>query len=259
VPAAIEYREHLTSVDRHEIEADVALIAVALGSVLYLILRPVGSASLESISAAVTAILVASTIGAYLALSMWLPTRAHVGLLVGIGLLAAGVLVFAERWVEGVYVPGDTAVELPLVLSPLFLAALVNVVPRHGAREQVRPPTRYGRAILTTLSVATACLALAAVAAAETTDRLETDQGSVLIGILAIAVALRILVNQVRGSNASREARTPLTRRRSPSPRRTRPSPGSSGPTRPSASPRSACARSSRPRLTGSSNSTTRT
>jgi len=90
VPATIEYREHLRPVDRHEIEADVVLIAVALGSVLYLILRPVGSASLESISAAITAILVASTIGAYLALSMWLPTRAHIGLLVGIGTLAAG-------------------------------------------------------------------------------------------------------------------------------------------------------------------------
>jgi PAS domain S-box-containing protein len=210
VPAGIEYREHLGPPDRHEIQADVALITVALGSILYMLLRPLGGAQPESLSAAVTAILVASTIGAYMALAMWLPTRAHVGLLIGMGTLCAGVLVFADRWVEGVYVPGDAAVELPLVLGPLFLAALVNVVPRHGAREQTTPPTRYGRATLTTLSVAVACLALATVAAAETTERLETDQGAALIAILAVAVAVRILVNQVRGSNASRAAQDAL-------------------------------------------------
>lgn len=210
VPAGIEFREHLPPPDRREIVADVALITVSVGTALYLVLRPAEAGAPESVSSAVAAVMVASTVGAYAALSLWLPTRAHVGQLVGIGGLAAGVLVFAESWVEGVYEQGNPSMELPLILAPLLLTLLVNVVPRHGSRPSATPPTRYGRAMLTTLSVAMACGALALVAWAETAGRLETEQGSVLIALLAGAVALRILVNQVRGTTATRDARDAL-------------------------------------------------
>ena len=210
VPAGIEYREHLPAGDRREIVSDVALLSVSVGAALYLLLRPEASAVPEAVSSAVAAIIVASAVGAYSALALWLPTRAHVGQLVAIGALAGGVLVFAEGWVEGAYEQGDPTTELPLILAPLLLALLVNVIPRHGEREAVIRPTRYGRAALTTLSVATACTALALVAWAETTDRLETSQGSALIALLALAVALRILVNQVRGTNATRDAHEAL-------------------------------------------------
>ncbi|MGE5459191.1 MAG: ATP-binding protein [Solirubrobacterales bacterium] len=210
VPAGIEFREHLRAPDRHEIVADVALLSVSVGAALYLFLRPADATTSASISSAVAALMVASALGAYAALSLWLPTKAHVGQLVGIGALAAGVFVFAERWVEGVYEQGNPAAELPLALAPLVLALLVNVIPRHSGREQTTVPARYGRAMLTTLSVATACAALALVAWAETTERLEVGQGATLIAVLAVAVALRILVNQVRGTTATREAHDAL-------------------------------------------------
>jgi two-component system sensor histidine kinase DegS len=210
VPAGIEYREHLHAPDRHEIVADVALISVSVGAALYLFLRPADATTSASISSAVAALMVASALGAYAALALWLPTKAHVGQLVGMGALAAGIFVFAERWVEGAYERGNLAAELPLALAPLVLALLVNVIPRHGAREQTTSPTRYGRAMLTTLSVATACAALALVAWGETTERLEVGQGAALIAVLAVAVALRILVNQVRGTTATREAHDAL-------------------------------------------------
>ena len=210
VPAGIEYREHLPAADRREIVADVALISVSVGTALYLFLRPTAATPAETLSSAVAALMVASAIGAYAALSLWLPARAHVGQLVGIGGLAAGVLVFAEGWVEGVYEQGNPSMELPLILAPLLLALLVNVVPRHGERKLTTSPARHGRAMLTTLSVTTACGALALVAWAETAGHLESSQGSALIALLAVAVALRILVNQVRGTTATRDAQDAL-------------------------------------------------
>ncbi|HEU4528971.1 MAG TPA: ATP-binding protein [Actinomycetota bacterium] len=210
VPAAVEYREHLPTPDRREIVTDVALLSVSLGTALYLFVRPVGAGTPETVSSAVAAIVVASSVGAYVALALWLPTTAHVGQLVAVGALGTGVLLFAERWVEGAYQRGDPTAALPVTLAPLLLAMLVNVLPRHGAPDYIGRPTRYGRAALTTLSVAMACSALALVAWAETTGRLETGHGSVMIGVLAAAVALRILVNQVRGTNATREAEEAL-------------------------------------------------
>ncbi len=210
VPAGIEYREHLPAPDRHEIVADVALISVSVGSALYLFLRPVGATTSEAVWSWVAALMVASALGAYAALSLWLPTKAHVGQLLGVGALAAGVLVFAEGSVEGVYEQGNPSAELPLVLAPLLLALLVNVIPRHGVGERTTSPTRYGRALLTTLSVTTACAALALVAWAETTGHLRSSQGAALIAVLAVAIALRILVNQVRGTTATREAQDAL-------------------------------------------------
>lgn len=210
VPAAIEYREHLPTPDRREIVTDVALLSVSVGTALYLFLRPAEAGTPETVSSAVAAIVVASAVSAYSALALWLPTTAHIGQLVAMGALGAGVLLFAEGWVDGAYQQGDPSTALPLTLSPLLLALCVNVLPRHGTPEHVGRPTRYGRAAVTTLSVTLACSALAFVAWSETTSRLETRQGSILIGVLTAAVALRILVNQVRGTNATREAEEAL-------------------------------------------------
>ncbi len=210
VPAGIEYREHLSVPDRRELVVDVALISVAVGSALYLALRPADAATSRSVSAVIAALIVASTVGAYASLAMWVPSRSHVGLLIGMSGLAAGVLVFAERWVEGTYHQGDPAISLPLTLSPLLLGLLVTTVPSHPIRARPEVPARYGRAVFTTLSVATACGALALVAWAETIDEIEVEQAWVIIGALATAVALRILVNQVRGTNATRAAHDAL-------------------------------------------------
>jgi PAS domain S-box-containing protein len=210
IPVWIELRDHLPRTDRREIVADVALLSVAIGGILYLVLRPSDAGSTELIWSAITALVVASLLGAYGALALWLPTRSHVGLLAAIAILDVGLLAFARRWIDGTYQPGQAAIELPLALSAIVLALLVNTLPRHAAEEEPARPSRYGRAILTSVSVTTACAALAVVAFAETTDRLEPEQATVLIALLALAVALRILVNQVRGTNATRAAQDAL-------------------------------------------------
>ena len=210
VPVWIELRDHLRAPERREVLADVGLFAVAIGTLLYLALRPSSGDAAELVWSAVTALLIASCLGAYSALVLWLPARAHIGLLGAIVVLEVGVFTFASQWVDGTYRHGQAATELPLALSAILLALMVDVVPRHSALEQTARPSRYGRAILASAAVTTACATLAVVAFAETSDRLEPEQATVLIAVLAVAVALRILVNQVRGTNATQAAQEAL-------------------------------------------------
>jgi len=86
----------------------------------------------------------------------------------------------------------------------------VTLIPRHRQEDVRARPARYGRAALTTLSVATACAALALVAWAQTAQEVEPAHARALIGLLATAIALRILVNQVRGTQATRAAQEAL-------------------------------------------------
>jgi PAS domain S-box-containing protein len=210
VPAAIEYREHLAPTDRRELVADAALIAAAVGSALYLYLREPGGSAEQAVSSAAAAIVVASTLAAYTALVLWLPSRPHLAQLVAVAGLAGGTLAFAADWVHGMYRQGDPAAALPLSLSPLVLALAVTLIPRHRQEDVRARPARYGRAALTTLSVATACAALALVAWAQTAQEVEPAHARALIGLLATAIALRILVNQVRGTQATRAAQEAL-------------------------------------------------
>jgi PAS domain S-box-containing protein len=204
IPASLEFRGHVAREDRREILADVALISASIGTMLYLILRPNGIDPAGQASAAEFALIVASGVSAYGALAMWLPTAPHVGLFAAVCGLASAILTFGDAWVHGVFRPGEPAVGIPLALSSLFLALLVTMVPRRMDEERPRRPARYGRALLTTLSVTTACGALGLVATLEIDERLGPWQASGLIGLLAVGVALRILVNQVRGTQAQR-------------------------------------------------------
>ncbi len=213
VPAAIEYREHLAPPDRRELVADAALIAAALGSGLYLYLRDPGADPTQAVSSAVAAIVVASTLAAYTALALWLPSRPHLAQVLAVAGLALGTVAFAQDWVHGAYRPGEPAAAVPLSVSPLLLALSVTLIPRHRPAELGIAPARYGRAALTSLSVAMACGALALVAWAQTAEELDATHGRALIGLLAVAIALRILVNQVRGTQAAREVQEALAQK----------------------------------------------
>lgn len=210
VPAVHEFRGHVPGGDRREIAADVALIGAALATILYLQLRPDGPAEAISWSAVEFALIVAAGVSAYGALVIWLPTAPHVGLLAAICGISAALLGFGDRWIDGVFRPGVPEIDVPLALSTLFIALLVTLVPRDKDQELPRRPARYGRALLTTLSVTTACGALGLVATSEIGERLGPVQTSGLIGVLAIGIVLRILVNQVRGTQAQRAVQDAL-------------------------------------------------
>jgi PAS domain S-box-containing protein len=210
IPIEIEYRQHFRKELRGQIAADVALGATSIAVILYLALRPVEATSTESLSAAVFAILVATALTAYGALVLWVPSLAHLGQFATIAAFSAGAVVFAEQWVRGTYTSGRSAVDLPLALGALGLAFVVTAAPRRMGDGQVADPSRFGRALLTTVAVATACAALGLVAAMETNAIIGTVQASGLIYVLGLAVAVRILVNQLRSTQATRDAQDAL-------------------------------------------------
>ena len=203
VPVVLEFRGHIIREDRREIAADVALIGVAVGTMLYLLLRP-GTDAVRVLSAAEFSVIVAMGLSVYGALALWLPTPAHLGMFATIALYAGAILTFSDQWGRGVFHPGTRMIDLPLALGSLFLAIIVWVIPRGIEHDTRRRPARYGRPILTTLSVTTACAALGLVATLEIDNALGPLQASTLIGLLALGVVLRIVVNQVRGSQAQR-------------------------------------------------------
>jgi len=210
VPIGIEYTDHFARDDRREIGADVALISAALGTILFLVIRPENPDARVAMSAAVFAAIAAGGIAAYGALALWVPSTAHVGQFVVVSAFSVSVLVFGQSWVSGSYDPGSRPIDMPFALGALALAFLVYVLPRQVHAGSVAPPTRYGRPILTTVAVATACGALGLVATLEQQRQVEVSQGQVLIALLALAIAIRILVNQVRSTHATRAVRDAL-------------------------------------------------
>jgi PAS domain S-box-containing protein len=204
VPVVQEFRGHIPREDRREIAADVVLITIALGTALYLLLRPGDAEPAISASAAEFALVVAALVSSYGALAMWVPTVPHVGLFVVMCGLAVSLLVFGDAWLRGSYQPGVPEAELPAALATLFAAFLVVTVRSRTEDAPPRRPARYSRALLTTLSVSTACGALGLVATLEIDARVGPVQASGLIAVLAAGIVLRILVNQVRGAHAQR-------------------------------------------------------
>ncbi|HET9249735.1 MAG TPA: ATP-binding protein [Actinomycetota bacterium] len=204
IAVAIEFREHVAREDRREIAADVALLSAAIGTMLFLTLRPESAPDrLSAASSAEFALIVASGVSAYGALALARPNVGHLGLFAAVCALCAGVFAFADQWLEASFALGQPQIDLPIAFASLVIAALVSVIPRK-VTERRKDPARYGKAVLTTLSVAATSAALALVAVDRRSSPIDENQASLLIGVLAAAVALRILVNQVRGTQSQR-------------------------------------------------------
>jgi len=213
IAVAIEFREHVAREDRREIAADVALLSAAIGTMLFLYLRP-DSATGPAASTAEFALIVASGFSAYGALALARPSVGHLGMFVGVSAICVGVIAFADLWLFGGFEVGRPDVDLPIAFGSLFIAALVSVIPRK-VTDRRKDPARYGKAVLTTLSVAATSGALGLVAVSESTEQIDPGQGSLLIGVLAAAIALRILVNQVRGTHSQRAVHEALDQKES--------------------------------------------
>jgi len=209
VALAVEFRDHVAREDRREIAADVALLSVAIGTILFLFLRPEELTGFESAVTASLALIAATGFSGFGALALVLPQPAHIGLFIAVSAMCSALGAFTQQWVDGVFVLGQSRIDLPIALASLLIAALVTTMPRPSPEPRLEP-TRYGHAILTSLSVAAASSALALVAVKEIDEGIEPLQASMLIGMLAAAVALRILVNQVRGTHAQRAVQDAL-------------------------------------------------
>jgi PAS domain S-box-containing protein len=202
-----EIRHHVPEGDRRELATDVALIVSALMAAGYVLIRPVDATAGVSASAVTFATLSAFLVASYPSLAIWVPTRAHIvrGLLfAGLG---AAVLMFGWIWTHQTYDAPNPLIELPIALSPLAVVATYLVL--RPVRELPKP-SRVARPVLTSLAVIATCGALLLTGVLASNRGLTTLQIGAFIGVLAIAVAVRIIANQITVTQATDSVRRAL-------------------------------------------------
>ncbi len=204
---ASEIRHHVPSGDRRELATDAALIVSALMAAGYVLIRPVAAPPQVSASAVTFSLVSAFLIATYPALAIWVPTRAHIARAAVFAGLGAAVLTFGWQWTRAMYEATNPAIELPIALSPLALAATYLVI--RPAKELPRP-SRFARPILTSVAVITACAALLITGVLGDDRGLTGLQTGMFIGVLALAVAVRIIANQITVTQASESVRRAL-------------------------------------------------
>jgi PAS domain S-box-containing protein len=210
VPIWIEFKGHFPVDERREIAVDVAIIAAAMICTTYLLLRPQTATPAEMTSSLVLAAIAVIAFTGYGALWVWVPSRAHLWQLLVMASFSAATIAFADQWVHAMYAGGHPAIELPFGLGALTLAAVMTILPARAKDAPLTVPSRRGRSLLTALAVATACSSLWVVAAIETDGRISSRGALILIAVIAAGIALRILVNQVRSTMATEQARRAL-------------------------------------------------
>ncbi len=204
---ASEIRHHVPSGDRRELATDAALIVSALMAAGYVLIRPDTIRGDISASAVTFSLVSAFLIATYPALAIWVPTRAHLARAAVFAGLGAAVLTFGWQWTRMSYEATNPAIELPIALSPLALAATYLVI--RPAKDLPRP-SRFARPILTSVAVIAACAALLITGVLGDRRGLTGLQTSMFIGVLALAVAVRIIANQITITQASESVRKAL-------------------------------------------------
>jgi PAS domain S-box-containing protein len=196
------YRAHLPRRELSEVEADVVLIMVALGAILYLVIRPVGADVAASGSAMVFAVDAAALTSLFSGLALRAPSRPHVLLFLVLAGMGVGFAAFGWEWTRGTFDGFSTLIVIPLAACPLLLAALVTFM----RPPETRPSAgRFARPILVNISVVGACVALAVVATADEARGIQGRQSTVIIAILCAAIVTRIIANQVANTSAHGE------------------------------------------------------
>ncbi len=202
-----EIRDHVPAGDRRELATDAALIVSALMAAGYVLIRPIDATAAVSASAVTFALITAFLVATYPALAIWVPTRAHVLRAAVFAGLGAAILTFGWQWTHQIYDATNAWIELPVVLSPLAVVATYLVV---RPAIVLPKPTRIARPILTSLAVIATCGALLITGVLGDDRGLTALQTGLFIGALAIAVAVRIIANQITVTQATESVRRAL-------------------------------------------------
>jgi PAS domain S-box-containing protein len=207
-----EIKHHVPVGDRRELATDTALIVSAVMAAGYVLIRPFGATTSVSASAVTFALLSAFLIATYPALAIWVPTRAHLARAIVFAALGAAVLTFGWQWTHQIYDATNAAIELAIALSPLAVVATYLVI---RPAEKLPRPSRFARPILTSVAVIAACAALLITGVLGDDRGLTGLQTGAFIGVLAIAVAVRIIANQITVTQASESVRRALGQKES--------------------------------------------
>ncbi|MGZ8580662.1 MAG: ATP-binding protein [Actinomycetota bacterium] len=211
--ARAEFRDHFDDRDGIEIGTDVFLIAASVTALMYVVVRPFDASPQASITAAVFSAVTAFQVAAFGALALWAPSRRHLVLFGIFAVTAAATATFGWHWTRGSFESTIASIELPFMLCPLAFAAWTVFTGISDPGTATTAPRRWARPVLTSLSVVTACAALAVVAIFDTERGIDGAQSTAIILLLGLGIAARILSNQTASTIAHRQTSEALEER----------------------------------------------
>lgn len=205
-----EYRRHFPPEDRREIAIDATLITASLAAICYMIIRPVDAATTVSLSAATFAILAAVLFAPFAVLALWVPSPVHLVQWVVFSAFAAAAFALGMEWTRGTLDEAYPAIDIVFLAGAPLLAAGVLWTSRGAGEGSGEHPFHLARPILTSVAIISAFAALATVASLDDVRGVSATQSTAIIGLLGVGVAVRILANQIRSTQAHTEARLAL-------------------------------------------------
>jgi PAS domain S-box-containing protein len=208
--ARAEYRQHFSQRDRRGVAVDAILITASFAAIAYVLIRPLGASTQVSVSAATFALLAAAPVTAFGALTLWVPSRPHLIQFVIFLVFSTAALMFGYMWTHGLFDGTLPFVDQVFIGSPLALAALITWGRRSSEPAPERAPVRWASPVLASISVLAACAGLATVSVLDGPSRVSAGQSGAIIAFLGVAIAARILSNQIASSMANREVHSAL-------------------------------------------------
>jgi PAS domain S-box-containing protein len=202
VAARDEFAAHFDAPYRREVVADVAVLALSLAAIAYIVIVPVHASAEAAISAATFAILGGTIIGIFGALAIWVPARPHVLAFAGFGLIALVTIWFGHAWATGTADAASGWISFVYVIAPPSIACMFLLVPHDRERIAIREPVTVVRPVLTSITVIAASGALSLVAIMDDTRGISGAQATLILMLLGTAIAVRILINQLASAEA---------------------------------------------------------
>ncbi|HEX3299931.1 MAG TPA: PAS domain-containing sensor histidine kinase [Actinomycetota bacterium] len=206
VAARDEFSAHFDAPYRREVIADVAVLALSLAAIAYIVIVPPHAGAEAAISAATFAVLGGTIIGIFGALALWVPVRSHLLAFAAFGVVAFVTIWFGHAWAAGTSQTASGWISVVYVLAPPSIACMFLLVPHEPERIGIREPVTVVRPVLTSITVIAASGALSLVAIMDDARGIAGAQATVILMVLGTAIAVRILINQL----ASAEAYTSL-------------------------------------------------
>jgi PAS domain S-box-containing protein len=205
-----EFATHFDEPYRREVVADVTLLAVSLSAIAYVVIKPVEAMADAAVSAITFAILGATIVAIFGALALWMPSRAHLLLFVGLATLAIATTTVGASWAAERSQAAPVWTAIAYIVVPAALAVMLLEVDHDVGRIRVQGTTHVVRPVLTSITVITASGALALVAILDDTRGIAGTQSTILLMTVGAAIALRILVNQLSSAEAHEDLRVAL-------------------------------------------------
>lgn len=208
-----EFRAHLEARDRRESAIDIALISFSLAAVAYTLMRPVDADTVVSASTGVFALLAATTLTAFAAIALWVPSVSHLLLFLSFAPASLASLWFGWQWTHGAFEDRPVVIDLVWIVAPLGIAAVLTLVEHRAAPRGSANPARIARPVLTSVAVMSACAGLVVVSLLDESHGIAGPQSTAILAILVVGIAVRILANQFASAQARDEAREAIAHR----------------------------------------------